>query len=70
MEAQYRRYRVDRRQIAFLKFIIESYDNLALVSTLDAGAGIVQLQVPPGCEDTLRELLTDLGSTMIIQPLE
>jgi hypothetical protein len=69
MKAQYRRYRVDRRQIAFLKFIVESYDNLALVTTLDPRAGIVQLQVPPGCEDTVRELMRDLANTMILQPL-
>ena len=70
MEAQHWRYRVDRRRIAFLKFIIESYDNLALVTTLDAGAGIVQLQVPPGCEDTVRELISDLANIMILQRLE
>ena len=69
MKAQYRRYRIDRRQIAFLKFIVESYDNLALLTTLDARAGIVQLQVPPGCEDTVRELMHDLANTMILQPL-
>ncbi|MEJ2642587.1 MAG: DUF4911 domain-containing protein [Desulfosarcinaceae bacterium] len=70
MEAQHWRYRVDRRRIAFLKFIIESYDNLALLTTLDARAGTIQLQVPPGCEATVRELLADLADSMILQPLE
>jgi hypothetical protein len=70
MQAQRWRYRVDRRRIAFLKFIIESYDNLALVTTVDARLGIVELQVPPGCEASLRKLLADLGGTMILQPLE
>lgn len=70
MEAQHWRYRVDRRRIAFLKFIIEGYDNLALLTTLDARAGIVQLQVTPGCEATVRELLADLANSMILQPLE
>jgi hypothetical protein len=70
MEAQRWRYRVDRRRIAFLKFILESYDNLALVTTLDARAGIVELQVPPGCEATVQAVLMDLGGTMILQPLE
>jgi hypothetical protein len=69
MEVQRWRYRVDRRRIAFLKFIVESYDNIALVTTLDARAGIVELQVPPGSEDTLRDLLADLGGRMILQPL-
>jgi hypothetical protein len=70
MEAQRWRYRVDRRRIAFLKFIVESYDNLALVTTLDARSGTIELQVPPGCEASLRDLLADLGGGMILQPIE
>jgi len=70
MKAQHWRYRVDRRRIAFLKFIVESYDNLALVTTLDARAGIVALQVPPGCEETVSDLMADLGNRMRIQPLD
>ena len=69
MEAQRWRYRVDRRRIAFLKFIVESYDNLALVTTLDARSGTIELQVPPGCEASLHDLLADLGGSMILQPL-
>ena len=70
MQAQRWRYRVDRRTIAYLKFIIESYDNLALVTTVDSREGVVELQVPPGCEATVRELMADLGSRMLILPLE
>ena len=70
MQAQRWRYRVDRRAIAYLKFIIESYDNLALVTTVDPREGVVELQVPPGCEATVRELMADLGSRMLILPLE
>lgn len=69
MQAQRWRYRVDRGKIAYLKFIIESYDNLALVTTLDPRAGIVELQVPPGCESVVKALLADLGRGMIIQAL-
>lgn len=70
MQAQRWRYRVDRGKIAHLKFIIESYDNLALVTTLDPRAGVVEVQVPPGCEAVVKGLLADLGRHMIIQPLE
>lgn len=70
MQAQHWQFRVDRREIAYLKFIVESYDNLALITTLDPRAGIVELQVPPGCEATVRDLLADLRQRMIMQPLE
>jgi hypothetical protein len=69
MRAQRWPYRVDRREIAYLKFIVESYDNIALVTTLDPRAGIIELQVPPGCEAVVKGLLADLGRRMIIQPL-
>ncbi|MDJ0780651.1 MAG: DUF4911 domain-containing protein [Desulfosarcinaceae bacterium] len=69
MKAQCWRYRVDRRQIAYLKFIVESYDNLALVTTLDPHQGIIELRVPPGCEATVEALMADLGREILIHPM-
>ncbi len=34
------------RRIAFFKFILEGYDGLAVLSTLDAGSGRVLLRFP------------------------
>ena len=36
-----RYYRVDRREIAFLRFIFEAYDGLAVLETLDPEAGSI-----------------------------
>jgi hypothetical protein len=62
-------YRVDRREIYFLKFIVEAYEGLAMMRTLEASRGIVVLHVAPGCEEELCRLLDSLGHDMLIEPL-
>ena len=53
--------RVNRRDIAFLKFIFESYEGVASVTTLDAGQGRVVICVAPGCESEVAAILDDLA---------
>lgn len=58
--------RVDRREICFLKFILEAYDGIATMTTIDAGQGIVLLRIAPGCEKEVEALLRDLGKEFMI----
>ena len=67
METTKRYYRVDRRQIAFLRFIFEAYDGIAVVETLDARKGIVLLHVAPGCVREVDEVLQDLKKEIMIE---
>ena len=53
-------FRVDRREINYLRVIIESYDGMAVVKTIDPHVALVELQISPGCEDLVFELLDDL----------
>jgi hypothetical protein len=53
-------YRVDRRDISFLRFILEAYDGMAVVTTRDAARGIVTVTVAPGCETDVAEILNAL----------
>jgi hypothetical protein len=53
-------YRVDRTQIAYLRFLLEGYDGIAVLETLDPAAGRVLLRVAPGCEPDVRDLLDAL----------
>ena len=41
MRCQKKYLRVDRRRIAFLKFIFEAYDGIANLTTIDAGLGVI-----------------------------
>jgi hypothetical protein len=62
-------YRVDRRQIAFIKFILEAYDGLCTLTTIEPHRGIIALNVPAGCEADVDLVLTDLRRQTVIEPL-
>ncbi len=62
-------YRVDRREISFLKFIFESYDGITMFSTIDPDLGIVEFHISPGCESDVEMVLNDLQKNMIIEPV-
>ncbi len=61
--------RIDRREIAFLKFIIEAYDGIAMVTTVDPLAGIVTLSIAPGCEAEVEMVLQDLKKDVMMEPV-
>jgi hypothetical protein len=61
-------YRVDRREIAFIKFIFEAYDGIAVLETLDPKAGIVVFHIAPGCERDVDAILQDLKREVVIEP--
>lgn len=63
-------YRVDRREIAFIKFIVEAYDGIAVLETLDPMAGIVVFHIAPGCERDIDALLEDLKREILIEPAQ
>jgi hypothetical protein len=65
-----RYYRVDRREIAFIKFIVEAYDGIAVLETLDPIAGIVVFHISPGCKRDIDALLEDLKREILIEPAQ
>ena len=48
-------------EIAFLSFILESYEGVAIARTLDPNQGIVELMVAPDYAQEMREILQDLS---------
>jgi len=68
MQTTKRYYRIDRTQIAFLRFIFEAYDGIAVVRTMDAQKGVILLYIPPGCEDDVDYVLQDLAKQIMIEP--
>lgn len=62
-------YRVDRREISFLKFILEAYDGLAILTTVDSKKGIVVINIAPGCEADVKMILQDLKQNVMIEEL-
>ena len=69
MDTQSRYFRVHREDIAYFKFIIESYEGMAVVRTKDRHEAIVELMVAPGWGKDLEEVLEGLGKEMTIESL-
>jgi len=63
-------YRVDRREIHFLRFIIEAYDGIAVMKTVDRAQGVVVLHISPGCESDVEQILQDLGKDIMIEQIQ
>jgi len=53
-------YKVERRDIMYLRATVESYDGMAVVRTVDPHEAVIELLVAPGCESLVMELIDDL----------
>ena len=40
-----------------LRFILEGYEGIALVTTLDAALGLIEMSIAPGCEEEVAQIL-------------
>ena len=61
--------RIPPREIAFLTFILESYEGIAVIRTLNSNEGIVELMVSPQQINELRDILRDLEREFTIDYL-
>ena len=69
MDTVSRYYRLHRKDIAYFKFIIESYDGMAVVRTKDPHEAIVELMVAPGWEKYVEKVIEGLQREIEIEPL-
>jgi hypothetical protein len=69
MDTQSRYFRLRREDIAYFKFIIESYEGMAVVRTKDPQEAIVELMVAPGWEKDLEEVLGSLQKEISLESL-
>jgi hypothetical protein len=69
MDTQSKFFRLRREDIAYFKFIIESYEGMAVVRTKDPREAIVELMVAPGWEKDLKEVLEGLRAEIPIENL-
>jgi len=70
MDTHSRYFRIRRKDIAYFKFIIESYEGMAVVRTKDPSEAIVELMIAPGWEQEVDALLEGLRPEMPIEPLD
>ena len=69
METLKRYYRVDRREIAYLRFIFEAYDGIAVLQTIDAQKGLIVLHVAPDCGKDVEYVVQNLKNEIMIEPM-
>ena len=51
---------VDKSSISYIRWIVESYDGMAIVSTIDADDAIIEIKIAPGCESIVNNLIHSL----------
>jgi hypothetical protein len=56
--------RISPSRIAFLRFIFEGYDGLAVVSTIDPKEGVVRIWFPPSAGHDVVKLLNELAGEL------
>lgn len=50
-------YRIEKKDVCFLRFVFEACEGIAVITTVDPSEGIVMLCIPPGCESDVQAVL-------------
>ena len=61
--------RVSRRDIAYIKFIVESYELLGIIRTVDPGTAVIVLLVLEDSLPLAREVLAALADEVAIEEI-
>ncbi len=56
--------------MVFLKFILEAYEGMNVMSTVDNVAGIIRIAVMEGFEADMAGLMAELGRQVSMEPVE
>ncbi len=64
-----RLYRIDRRDISTLKFLLESYEGIAISRTIDDRIALVEMMIPPGFHRTFMGLVADIAKETGMAPV-
>ncbi|MEA5115691.1 MAG: DUF4911 domain-containing protein [Geobacteraceae bacterium] len=65
-----RYFQINRSDIAYFRFILEAYEGLATLSTLDARKGTVVLSIPGDFVDDVDSLLAALGEEIMMTEID
>ncbi len=65
-----RYFKVKQRDIVYIKFILEAYEGMNIMSTVDNTAGIIRIVIMDGFENDMDALLAELGKQVEMEPVE
>lgn len=63
----FRYFKVQHRDMVYLKFILEAYEGMNVMSTVDNVAGIIRVAIMEGFEADMDRLLTELGRQVAME---
>jgi hypothetical protein len=69
-DTQYRYFLIRPQDIAYLKFILEAYDGVGILRTLDSKAAVVEIMVAPDYSRVLDDILADLRRETDIEEID
>jgi hypothetical protein len=62
-----RYFRIDRKDISLMRFTFEGYEGIAGVTTLNPATGLIVLNIAPGCEPDVENVLRDLQEQIYME---
>ena len=65
-----RNYLIDPYQIHYLRFLIEAYPGMAVVSTIKPALGLVSIAIAPGCEADIQRILDAERDTLKLSEVD
>ncbi|GFO55887.1 hypothetical protein GMSM_28940 [Geomonas sp. Red276] len=67
LETANRYYRLAGRDLVYMKFILEAYEGLSTMSTVDGKRGIVKVNYPLPFADDMAKLMEALGKEIEVR---
>jgi hypothetical protein len=66
----FRYFKVRHRDMVYLKFILEAYEGMNVMSTVDNVAGIIRIAIMEGFGPDMDVLLAELGQMVAMEAVE
>ena len=70
MKSCVRYYRINRRDIAMMRFLVEAYEGIALISTIDAHKGLICLRFHADNLEECDMMLKGIGAQLVIEAID
>ena len=70
MDSLVLKVKTERKHIAYVNFIVEAYDGMAVIRTADPQAGLLEVLVSPDFESEFRELAANLDKEVPFRIIE
>ena len=70
MKTIQRYFRVDRKAISLIRFTFEGYEGIAGVTTLNPATGLIVLNIAPGCEPDVEQVLQYLQEQVYLEAVQ